>query len=363
MTTVYWDVTSRCNADCLYCSAKQARTDASPAATPPGIARAALARLRAAGAGGVILLGGEPTLLADLEGILETAAGLGMTVGIATNGLAHSLRLRRALLEHPGLSVNFSLDSFFEDENDAVRGRGYHARALGNLRALLAARGTSGAASPRITIQVTLTRVNLGRLEESLLRLAELGVDSILLERMRAFAWQPERVRGLAPAPAEWIDGAARLARASRRIGAAPVVLLNYGNARLKAALAERYGFSMPAARACPGGLQAAVLDAGGELHPCRLARIRRPPLKACGSPWYEVHPVAIADEAAGRFLATPYFVDFFNFAHSATVYEGLSLCRACPHYQDCGPCPLDVVARGEAVLAECRELIRGGLP
>ncbi|MFH1144122.1 MAG: radical SAM protein, partial [Candidatus Eisenbacteria bacterium] len=363
VTTVYWDMTSRCNAECIYCSAKLDRRATPGAAAPPGFGSLVLDRLRVAGARRVILLGGEPTLLAELPAIIAGALDRGMDVGLATNGQSHDDRLRALLLDREGLAVNFSLDSFFPEENDAVRGSGYHARALRNLRKLLAGRDACGARSVRITIQATLTRVNLERLEESLLRLADLGVDGILLDRMRSFAWQAPHVRDLAPDPAAWIRAAACLARTARRAAGGTPLLLNYGNARLRAALAERYDLPVAASRRCPGGLQAAVLDVRGELHPCRLVRSRPVPLRADGTPWFEILPVPITAPGAVDFLASPYFVGFFNFAHSARIYERLSLCRECPYYENCEPCPLDAATHGELVLAECRRLIEGGLP
>lgn len=362
MTTVYWDLTTRCNARCLYCSAWQDRAAGRDVAPSPGFARTVLAGLRAAGTTRVVMLGGEPTLIPHLPGIIADAVRLGMRVGLATNGIDHDTRLRAALLDRPEVSITISLDSYFADENDAVRGSGYHAHSLAALQALLAGRRANGAHSPGIWVQATLTRANLARLEESLTRLADLDVDGILLDRMRSFAWQPPAVRALAPRPAEWIAGAVRLARAARHAGPGRM-LLNYGHARLRGALAARFDIALPAERSCPAGLQTAVLDIAGVLHPCRLARARPVPVRADGRPWYERQTLRAGRPEAAAFLDAPYFVGFFNFAHSASIYEPLALCRDCPHAPDCEPCPLDVVTRGDAVLAECRHLIEEGLP
>jgi MoaA/NifB/PqqE/SkfB family radical SAM enzyme len=314
----------------------------------------ALHRLRAAGAGTVVLLGGEPTLREDLPVIVREALRCGLEVGIATNGQALSSRMRDALLEAGRISINVSLDSAFAAENDAVRGDGYHARAVATLCALLEARRAMGAPA-RVTIQVTLTHANLERLPESLPRLTDLGVDTILVERMRSYPWQPPEVRRLAPGPAEWIAGAERVAGAAARLGDPGRLALNFGHARLKAWLAARHGFPVPPAKLCPGGLRAAVIGFDGLLHPCRNVLQRPVPARPDGEPWYTPRPISIAAAEAGEFLQSPYFVDFFNFAHSASTYASLAMCRACPHYGACEPCPLDTATYGEAVLAECR--------
>jgi MoaA/NifB/PqqE/SkfB family radical SAM enzyme len=360
MTTVYWDLTSVCNASCRYCSAACARGRPGASAFPTREVPQVLGRLAQAGAGRLVLLGGEPTLHPGLIGLVREARRRGLEVGLATNGQAWSPALRAALLAVDGLAINVSLDSAFAAENDATRGSGYHARAMALLDTLLAERRRDGAV--RVTLQVTLTYVNLPRLEASLVRLAALGVDALLVDRMRSFAWQPAAVRRLAPSPAAWIRGAGAVARAARRSAGGPPLLLNYGNAGLRAALGEAYGFPGEPARCCPGGLQAAVLDARGWLHPCRLIAERPLPRRPDGRPWFRPRPVSARSPAAARFLASPYFVDFFNFAHSARVYRRLSLCRRCRFYEVCEPCPLDVATRGEPTVAECRHLVTHGL-
>lgn len=354
MTAVYWDLSGRCNARCLYCSAQHARRHGPPADAPLETVLGALHRLRAAGAGTVVLLGGEPTLRDDLPAIVREALRCGLEVGVATNGQVLPSHMRDALLEAGRISINVSLDSASAAENDAVRGDGYHARAVATLRALLEARRETGAPA-RVTIQATVTRENLEHLEESLLRLTDLGVDTILVERMRSYPWQAPEVRRLAPGPAEWIAGAERVARAAARLGDPARFALNYGHARLKARLASRHGFPVPAAKLCPGGLRAAVVGFDGMLHPCRNVLQRPVPARPDGEPWYTPRPISIAAAEAAEFLQSPYFVDFFNFAHSAGTYASLAMCRACPHYGTCEPCPLDAATYGEAVLAECR--------
>jgi MoaA/NifB/PqqE/SkfB family radical SAM enzyme len=362
MTVIYWDVAASCNARCAYCSAARTRAAAPDRPQPLESALRALDHLRTAGVESLILLGGEPTLYPDLIPLARAAVSAGMQVGIATNGLALTRDLRRELLGLGRVAVNFSIDSIHARENDAVRGAGHHARSLTNLRALLEER-CRACAPMRVTIQATLTRVNLTRLEDSLPRLCDLGVDGVLLERMRSYAWQSPAARALAPEPGEWILGACRLARAAMRLGDPGRLVLNYGELRLRAALRERFGYPASLERRCTGGWRAAVLGLDGRLHPCRHVLERPVPRRADGRAWFAIDaPRADADEAA-RFLESAYFVDFFNFAHSAEVYERVPLCRACPHYADCEPCPLDVVTHGERAVCECEHLARHGLP
>ncbi|MBM3317306.1 MAG: radical SAM protein [Candidatus Eisenbacteria bacterium] len=361
MTTVYWDVTAACNARCVYCSAARSRALAGARASPFPASHA-LDDLCASGVASLVLLGGEPTLRPDLPALVREARGRGLEVGVATNGLALGKRLRRDLLAIGPISLNFSIDSIFSEENDRVRGSGCLDRALGHLRALLSERRAL-AAPMRVTIQATLTRVNLGRLEESLLRMHDLGVDGVLVDRMRAYAWQTPGARALAPDPGEWILGAVRVARAAAGVGEPGRIVLNYGAARLRDLLRRRHGFPAAVGRRCPGGLEAAVLGVDGRLHPCRHVLDCPVPRDARGSPWHAIDPPIAGGAGGADFLRSPYFVGFFNFAHSAETYARLRRCRECSHYLDCEPCPLDVRTHGERALAECIRLESGGLP
>lgn len=362
MATLYWDLTRACNAHCVYCSAAQARAQA---AGPPillGGALRILDRLSGAGVTGIVLLGGEPTLHPHLASIACAARARGLEVGIATNAQALGARLRRDLLEAGELSINVSLDSVSAEENDGVRGTGYLARALAGLKALLAERRALD--SPlHVTIQATLTRVTLPRLEEGLLRLHDLGVDGVLLERMRPYAWQAPEVRALAPDPGEWILGAVRAARAAVRIGEPGRIRLNYGLMDLRARLREAYGVDFAPERRCPGGYEVALLDLEGCLHPCRHVLDVPSPRRATGEPWFTVERLTAAGREGENFLQSAYFTRFFNFAHSAETFAGLALCSACAHGSACEPCPLDVATHGPGALAECRWLRRHGLP
>jgi len=355
VTTVYWDITSRCNGKCSYCAAGRMLGETRSPDLSTELVFTTLDDLRAAGVGTVIFLGGEPTLRDDLAQIIGCAAGRGLGVGIATNGLALTAPLRRALVDHIGrLSVNFSLDSTDDAANDLVRGSGHRDICLGAIGDLMLARRDAG--SPvRITVQVTLTRAAIPRLRETLLQLIDLGVDSVLVDRMRTFAWQDAAVKALAPGPEEWIGASRLLARTATEEGISHRLLLNYGHAKLKAALEAWYRYPIRPERRCPGGLETAVIDTRGWFHPCRVIGERPVPRREDGRPYFVVRPPRVGTSETAGFLRSPYFVDFFNFAHAAGVYERISACRACPHYLECEPCPLDVVTFGDRVLAECR--------
>jgi MoaA/NifB/PqqE/SkfB family radical SAM enzyme len=358
-TTLYWDIIDRCNGRCAYCAVAASMKGPSRPPLPAERLCAAVERFAAEGVSGLVLLGGEPTLHPALPELVDHACGCGLRVGIATNALSLSAPLRERLLNHPGLSINVSLDSLSEEENDAVRGSGYHRSCLRHLKALLEERRRLGSRAA-VTVQVTLTRINLARLRQTLAGLLDLGVDRVLLDRMRPEAFHPRAVRDLAPNARERIRGARTLARAAREWGQGQRLLLNYGHAMLRAHLHARFGYGTGPQTWCEAGWGVAVADFEGCLHPCRAAASLPVPEKTAGVPWYRKSRLRIGTAAAERFLDHPYFVQFFNFAHSAAVYRQIERCRACEHFEVCEPCPLDVALFGDNAVIECRTLEEG---
>lgn len=355
-TTVYWDIIDRCNGRCAYCAVGNAlKRPARPLVPGEKLCRA-VDQLADAGAKGLVVLGGEPTLHPALPDLVDRARERGLPVGIATNALRLARPLRERLLRHERVSINVSLDSVLEDENDAVRGTGYYKACRRHLMALLEERRAMGSPAS-VTVQVTLTRTNLDRLATTLTTLLDWGVDQVLLDRMRAEAFHPPEVRRLRPNARERIQGAETLARVAAERGESRRLLLNYGRASLRDHLRRRYGATAPAEFWCEGGWGVAVADFDGCLHPCRAAANLPEPERERGRPWYRKAELRLGTPAADRFLEHPYFVDFFNFAHSARVYRQLEQCVRCPHYEVCEPCPLDVAFFGADAVAECREL------
>lgn len=154
-------LTQRCNYRCAFCF-----VDPLPGrhvnATPwtYGCLRA-LGRL---GVTSVTLSGGEPTLVNDLLGIVQTAKGFGMKVTLATNG---------SRPRHPALRVvdhiQLSLDGPQTVHNTIRGSRAAYANVM---------RCIDTAAAP-VSVQVTVTEETLSTLAQTVDLLAELPVSSV----------------------------------------------------------------------------------------------------------------------------------------------------------------------------------------
>lgn len=131
--TCLWELTYRCNARCAICAYWRRPSGWRDEMTLPQI-REGLERVHAHGCRFVNFTGGEPTLRANLEDIVNHASGLGMWTSMVTNG-ATLTRERVRALKGAGLdTLLISLDSPRAAVHDRLRGvPGLHGRVIDRL--------------------------------------------------------------------------------------------------------------------------------------------------------------------------------------------------------------------------------------
>ncbi|MFW5739122.1 MAG: radical SAM protein, partial [Myxococcota bacterium] len=162
-----WELTLRCNMRCRHCGSRagKAREDE----LTPGEAQQLCRDLAALGCRVVTLSGGEPTLRPDWPDLARTLVGLGVTVGMISNGKDWdeevAVRARQVGLE----SVAFSLDGFEASHALLRRDPGHFGRVLGAME-------VCRRVGLRVSVVTTVTRSSLPELERFRAWLGELGV-------------------------------------------------------------------------------------------------------------------------------------------------------------------------------------------
>ncbi|MDD5109988.1 MAG: radical SAM protein [Patescibacteria group bacterium] len=160
-TLVDLQITGQCNLACPHCYAQS-----SPAGhhVPLADILLVLDRCMEAGVFEVALGGGEPTLHPQLEKILAAAARRHLVCNLATNGKAMDKRLAKLLKRYCGavaLSIEFT-------GNDFEKRRGYPWKKF------LASAQLLQTAGVRLVFQITVSRINLATLHNTVATLAEL---------------------------------------------------------------------------------------------------------------------------------------------------------------------------------------------
>jgi MoaA/NifB/PqqE/SkfB family radical SAM enzyme len=247
MTTAFLTLMTKCNRSCAYCFYE---TGYEPRGDPERILpvdKALLSALQAAGVDKLILTGGEPLLLDDLEDKVQLAADMGFFTLLLTNGdLLDASRLDR-LLEAGLGSLSLSLDSLSEDAA---------AKAPWTLLKRLSE-------EPRIrpAVITPITRINLRSMPEIIRRVYELGLylliqpvfvprEHALHERASLDLCSPEEGKIFRQTLALWES-------CYGRSGYAGLVLDYYTRA-------ER---ARP--DACFMGTECVVVDSSGDVAPC----------------------------------------------------------------------------------------------
>lgn len=174
---VAWEITRRCNARCVHCSADAGPETVDPNEVTTGEARRIIDELADAGVRVIGFTGGEPLLRGDLAELIGHATGRGMSVSVCTNGAlvdeGRALALRAAGLK----SVTVSLDGACAETHDSMRGL----HGLFDL-ALMAVR-TLSRCHYRVSVSFTPTRVNYREVREAVALAHLLGADSFCLSQ------------------------------------------------------------------------------------------------------------------------------------------------------------------------------------
>jgi len=246
---VSWEVTRRCTRRCAYCESWRGEWDELNTQE----ALAVVDDLGAAATRFLSLTGGEPLLRDDLPRIVERAAGLGIRVGLSTNGDL----LPERLPELKGLRhVILSLDGGPEIQ-DRLRGEGAYEATLRAAEAALAA-------GLGLEFTTVLSSENLGQVDETLEVARRFGVQ-VTFQPAYDQLLRSHRGNPLAPGSAPYRSTLARLVE-RRRQGESTI-------ANSVSALEYLAGFPGPAPIRCAGGRLFLRILAGGRVEVCGIGR------------------------------------------------------------------------------------------
>jgi mycofactocin biosynthetic radical S-adenosylmethionine protein MftC len=154
---ITWELTYACNLACVHCLSSSGRRD--PRELTTAEAKGVIEELQRMQVFYVNIGGGEPTVRKDFWELLDHAAAHGVGVKFSTNGSRIDATAAARLAASDYVDVQVSIDGATAAVNDAVRGPGSFATALGALERLAAA----GFRKPKISVVVT--RQNAGQLD------------------------------------------------------------------------------------------------------------------------------------------------------------------------------------------------------
>jgi AdoMet-dependent heme synthase len=174
---VAWEISRRCNAQCLHCSSNSGPEVQDPQELSTGDALQVIDQLADAGVRVLAFSGGEPLLRPDLLTLIHHAVERGLTTNVCTNGAlvddGMALRLKEAGLH----SVTVSLDGACAETHDRVRRyRGLFDLAVRAIRTLVKH-------GHRVGVSFTPTTSNYQEASQVVQLAHALGTDSVCLSQ------------------------------------------------------------------------------------------------------------------------------------------------------------------------------------
>jgi [mycofactocin precursor peptide]-tyrosine decarboxylase / 3-amino-5-[(4-hydroxyphenyl)methyl]-4,4-dimethylpyrrolidin-2-one synthase len=153
-----WELTYACNLACVHCLSSSGRRDPHELTTPE--CKSLIDELQRMQVFYVNIGGGEPTVRRDFWELLHYAVAHDVGVKFSTNGSRITPPVAAQLASTDYVDVQISLDGATAEVNDAVRGPGSYATALGAMGHLAQA-GMDG-----FKLSVVVTRENVAQLDE-----------------------------------------------------------------------------------------------------------------------------------------------------------------------------------------------------
>ncbi len=280
--TVLWELTHRCNLDCVMCYNVPQRTPELTTAE----CRDILAQLAAAGALRLTLTGGEILARRDFFAIAARARALGFALDLKTNGTLITPEIADRLAALAPVQVDISLLGATAATFDAVAGRrGTLARVLQGVK-LLQER------SVRVKLNTLLLDLNLAERQA----MADLAL---------ALGVRYEQVFKISPAD----DGSDRAGR--HQLGLAQMANVLVDDAPPFTPRARH-----PEGRTCSVGLSSCLISPYGVVYPCTELRI----------------PAGrLAGEGAAPFAEIWAEAPIFRQLRAQHTFANLPECRVCP--------------------------------
>jgi len=183
-TTLYLEVTNRCNSLCTHCPRTYFPKP------PRDLSLAQIARLveQLPALRHVVLHGvGEPLLNRELPAIVRYLKDRGLRVLFNSNVIGLTPRLQEALVRSGLDEYRASLDAATPGTYQTIRGVPCWPEVVSNLEGLLATRQRLAATVPRVSVWFVVMRENVAELPAFARRAVQIGVDEVYAQRLVYF--------------------------------------------------------------------------------------------------------------------------------------------------------------------------------
>lgn len=354
-----FEFTTRCNLDCIHCSAALYR----PA---PEMEKdqmiSLLEQLVAAGYNEFHLQGGEPFIRSDIFEVLDFLEQHGVQFLVTTNSLLLNEEKIKKVLTYKRLSTfTISLDGATKETHEALRGENTFERTLEMIRLAVKWRAKLGSAV-RLNINHTVSKINYKEIGEIFYLVDRIGVDSVFILSLSLLGNAAEHKDELFLSEREELlalqEGIAVLRKIdiARQIkGLRPlqfeVELFPY-TWKCRLMKQSRRFTSKVTEHTCGAGVNTIYIGADGTIYPCEGTRVFLDMIeKEVGL--YE--KPNIRNYTIQEAKQTESFRKITDFLHDYDrIFKSIEPCNTCEHLGKCTICPL--FAKAHRVVKKCTE-------
>ena len=327
-----WDITDRCNLNCIHCSAKGQFKEARNLSEERAFYL--LDIIWEKGIKNLTILGGEPFLYPHIYSVLSHACDLGFNVDITTNGTMIDYIEIDNLINIGLRSIFFSIDGSMPSINDAIRGPDVFKKTSESIGRLSELRESKGS-SVYINVNTVLNKINSSNIPQIVELCSQYNIDCFKLSDLDLAG------------NALYNSDVLRLNRAEkiRSIQEIMKIIPNYphidfdilsSNPRFLEFLYENYDIEFPISiSGCKACRKEIYIDPSGVISPC--VSIYQDPLL---SGRYTDSIFNLKDLPLSEHRIYREFKD--NYQLIKDTYSTYTPCKTCPYLTTlCYPCPL----------------------
>lgn len=172
MNHISWNVTKQCNLYCKHCYRESSPDEEIQDELTTEEGKKLLRDMKKANLGTIVFSGGEPLLRPDIFQLIEYACSLGIMPLMGSNGTLITPEVARKLKSSGLSAIAISVDSLNKEVHDDFRGK------KGSLEKTIAGIKNSIDAGLKVQINTTISRYNLGDIDEVMEYAEKVGASS-----------------------------------------------------------------------------------------------------------------------------------------------------------------------------------------
>jgi radical SAM protein with 4Fe4S-binding SPASM domain len=368
-TTVIWDITSRCNLNCITCYNSfrydvkvRYNIEEKDRELNTEEAKIAINKLKSFGFKHLHLLGGEPLIRPDIIELVDFATKLGLKVTVNTNGLMLTrYDFAKKLVEAGVHQITISLDGAIEETNDKIRGKGVYKAVLKALEVLNTLRREGY--KIEIGLAYTMTKLNLHEMPSFVELASKYNVNVIDFMSLYISGNAVKNKEILEYTPAEALDALERLAEfISQNRDKYKNIIIQLDIWYPTAIYLERkyrVGFRYhPRNMGCMAVIDRIYMDAYGNLHPCGITTndiYTKDIIKDKKLVPEKINILTI--NKLSDLLNSMYFKSFLILRGNKSMYLNKEPCKNCDYFSICIPCP--IVNYSKTTIEECADTFK----